>query len=576
MIIEFTVIGVYLLFLLGIGFAFRKFNSNVSDYFRNGCRGTWWLVGSSSFMAAISAYTFTGASGVAYQAGWSVMIVYLANSAGFLVNYLWFAKRFRQMRATTAPEVIQKRYNPATEQFYSWFTLLMGILGTAMTLYSLAIFSSAIFGFHIQQVIIVLGVIVLVYSVAGGSWAVMATDVVQCLIMFAMTLLLAVLCLIKLGGLGGLFEQIHTQGLTAEYAIFNEPQAFNRSFTWLWAVAMFFRVIFYSNSIQSAPRYFAVKDGREAQKGALLGMILMLVGACIWFIPPMTARLFYSGAVDAVNISKPSESAFAITCLNLFPPGMVGLMVVAMFAASMSTLDTGLNRNAAIVIINVYPAVRKRFRLPEMSSQKMLFMSQVISCFFGVLGILLALTLAAVQGLGQFELVLLVGAMLGIPTSAPLFWGILFKRTPPWAAICSILSGLAGSLIVHFSPQLFAYKPAYHEQVFFISAMSALGFFITMPFAKRNRPDYNRKVDDFFNDMRTPVDFEKEVGEANDLRQLKVIGLFALAMSVFISLLAFLATDLAGVLCPLSVAVMIGLLGLGMFIAGCRSVSHRK
>jgi Na+/proline symporter len=81
--VEYVVIGAYLLMLLGVGFAMRKMSSDVSDYFRAGAKGTWYLVGSSAFMAAFSAWTFTGAAGVAYEAGWSVIIIYASNAAGF-------------------------------------------------------------------------------------------------------------------------------------------------------------------------------------------------------------------------------------------------------------------------------------------------------------------------------------------------------------------------------------------------------------------------------------------------------------------------------------------------------------
>jgi SSS family transporter len=573
---EYIVIAVYLLFLLGIGFAFRKFNSNVSDYFRNGCRGTWWLVGASSFMAGISAYTFTGAAGVAYQAGWSVMIIYTANALGFLVNYLWFAVRFRQMRATTAPDLIRDRYNKSTEQFYSWFTLPMGVISTGLTLYSLAIFSSAIFGFQVTHVIVVLGFIVLIYSVTGGSWAIMATDFIQCLIMFVMTILLTVLCLYKLGGIGGLFEQINAQGLTSDYGIINAPERFGRSFTWIWAAAMFLRQTFAANTLESAPRYFSVKDGNEAKKAALLGMILMMIGACIWFIPPMTARIFYSNAVDATAISKPAESAFAITCMNMLPPGMVGLMVVAMFAASMSTMDTGLNRNAAVFIRNIYPALKKLFNFRDLSSEKMLLMSQVFSTLFGIMGIMCAVTFAAITGLGQFELVLLVGALLGVPMAVPLFWGIFVKRVPQWAAACSICFGFAGSLLTYFSNELFGFTMVYQDKVFLIMALSSIGFFVTIPFAKNNSQEYDEKVNSFFKRMNTPVDFEKEVGGANDLSQLKVIGIFTLLIGLFIALLAIPAQDMMGVICPLAVSVTISALGLTMILIGKKSVKKNK
>ena len=572
---EYIVIAVYLLFLLSIGFVFRKFNSNVSDYFRNGCRGTWWLVGASSFMAGISAYTFTGAAGVAYQAGWSVMIIYMANALGFLVNYLWFAVRFRQMRATTGPDVIRERYNKSTEQFYSWFTLPLGIISTGLTLYSLAIFSSAVFGFRVEHVIVVLGFIVLIYSVTGGSWAIMATDFIQCLIMFVMTLLLTMLCLYKLGGFGGLLEQINTQGLSADYSIINNPERFNRSFTWIWAIAMFLRQTFAANTLEAAPRYFSVKDGKEAKKAALLGMVLMLLGACIWFIPPMTARIFFSTAVESVGISKPAESAFAVTCINLLPPGMIGLMVVAMFAASMSTMDTGLNKNAAIFIKNIYPALKKIFKFRDLSPEKMLLMSQIFSTIFGIFGILCAIVFAAITGLGQFELVLLVGALLGVPMAVPLFWGIIIRKTPQWAAACSITFGFAASLTAYFSEELFGAKMVYQDKVFFIMVLGSIGFFISMLFAKYNSDAYNKKVDGFFKKMNTPVDFEKEVGKANDLSQLKIIGVFTLLIGVFIALLMIPAKDALGIICPLFISLVVSAFGIIMIIIGKKSPKNK-
>ncbi|RLC30070.1 MAG: transporter, partial [Deltaproteobacteria bacterium] len=172
-LLEYIIIATYMGFLLLVGFVFKRLTSNVSDYFRGGCRGTWWLVGTSSFMAAISAYTFTGAAGVAYQSGWSVLIIYLANALGLLINYFWTAARFRQIRETTGPDVIRLRFNKPTEQLYSWFSLPMGVIATGLTLYSLAIFSSAVFGYKVDHIIIVVGVVMLFYSVAGGSWAVM-------------------------------------------------------------------------------------------------------------------------------------------------------------------------------------------------------------------------------------------------------------------------------------------------------------------------------------------------------------------------------------------------------------------
>ncbi|MFA5687564.1 MAG: hypothetical protein WC959_00185 [Kiritimatiellales bacterium] len=211
-IIEYIVIFTYFIMLLAVGWVMRKLNSDASDYFRNGCRGTWYLVGASAFMTMFSAWTFTGAAGVAFESGWSVAIIYIANTIGFLLNFLFIAPWFRQLRSITAPEIIRKRFDVGTQQFYAGFSVITQLLVGALHLYGLALFSSAIFGFEIYSIIIVIGLVVLFYSLTGGSWAVMATDFLQGLILVPMTLLVCFLCLQKTGGFGGFLNMINAQG----------------------------------------------------------------------------------------------------------------------------------------------------------------------------------------------------------------------------------------------------------------------------------------------------------------------------------------------------------------------------
>ena len=64
--------------MISVGFVFTRFNVNTDDYFRNGCKGTHWLVGMSTFMISFTAWTFTGAPGAAFQAGWTVFFIYMA------------------------------------------------------------------------------------------------------------------------------------------------------------------------------------------------------------------------------------------------------------------------------------------------------------------------------------------------------------------------------------------------------------------------------------------------------------------------------------------------------------------
>ena len=158
--IEFLVIIGYLVLIVLVGIIFKNFSNNTDDYFKSGSKGSWWLVGSSAFMSAFSAWTFTGAAGVAFESGFSVMIIFLGNAFGFFLNFLFLGPWLRQMRVTTFPQAISKRFGELTRNFYALYEIPIRILYAAMALYGLGIFCSAVFGYDIFLVILVCGVVV--------------------------------------------------------------------------------------------------------------------------------------------------------------------------------------------------------------------------------------------------------------------------------------------------------------------------------------------------------------------------------------------------------------------------------
>lgn len=547
--VEFAVIGGYLLVLFIIGIVFKSFNKDVSDYFRTGCRGKWWLVGMSAFMSVFSAWTFTGAAGVAFLSGWSVLIIGATTVISFFINAIWFAPWFRQLRAISAPEVIKMRFGIQTQQFYAWMMVVLQMLHSAIHLYGLAIFSSAIFGFDIRYIIILLGSVVLFYSLLGGSWAVMATDFIQSMVLIAVTVLVAILSLDKLGGIDGLFGMIEQQGLSQDFRIFNSPDRFNHRFTYLWAFAFFLNSSFVFNGITQAPRYFGAKDGKEARKAAILAGILYLLGSFIWFIPPMTARLLFADQVQAAALGRPEEAAYAIASINLLPLGMAGLMAVAMFSATMSSMDSGLNRNAAVFTNDIYPAFCRIFKTEKAAGGKLLFLGRIFTFAMGFAIILLAYYFSRRQDKGVLQFMLDIGAILGIPLMVPLFLGLLVKRVPEWSAIFAVgcaaipatmgfLSGTENSLVQ--SIPILQTEWTFQSKVI-INASAGIAAFLFTGLFWRYVPDkFRKKATRFFTIMKTPVDFEKEVGQANDARQYRYIGGFCAVVGAAICLLMFL------------------------------------
>src|SRR3954466_1557286 len=118
--IDYLVIIFYLCFLVLIGFVFRRFNRDISDYFRGSGRMLWWMSGASALMSAISAWSFTGAAGSVYDTGTLVTAIYWSNALNLIFVAFVSGGRFRRMRVVTYAEAVRRRYGATTEQFYVW------------------------------------------------------------------------------------------------------------------------------------------------------------------------------------------------------------------------------------------------------------------------------------------------------------------------------------------------------------------------------------------------------------------------------------------------------------------------
>ena len=198
MIYDFLVIAGYFLLVIGIGFAFKRMAKNsTSDYFRGGGRMLWWMVGSTAFMAQFSAWTFTGAAGKAFTDGFSVSLVFFANTFAYFCGWAYFAHRFRQMRVDTPTEGIRRRFGAENELFFSWALIIFSLMNAGIWLNALGVFSSAVFNADINVTIIATGLTVLFVSVLSGAWGVVASDFVQTIVVAVVSVACAIVALIK-------------------------------------------------------------------------------------------------------------------------------------------------------------------------------------------------------------------------------------------------------------------------------------------------------------------------------------------------------------------------------------------
>ncbi|MEZ8858402.1 MULTISPECIES: sodium:solute symporter family transporter [Vibrio] len=528
------IVGIYFLFLIAIGWMFRTFTSTTSDYFRGGGNMLWWMVGATAFMTQFSAWTFTGAAGKAYADGMAVAVIFLANAFGYLMNYLYFAPKFRQLRVVTPIDAIRMRFGSFNEQVFTWSGMPNSIVSAGIWLNGLAIIASGIFGFDMTTTIVLTGLVVLVMSVTGGSWAVIASDFMQMVIIMAVTVTCAAVAIVQGGGV----TEIINDFPVAEGASFVSGNNLNYvSIFGIWAFFIFFKQFSITNNMLNSYRYLAAKDSKNAKKAALLACILMTIGPIIWFMPPW----FVAGqGVDLAAHypdagSKAGDFAYLYFVEQYMPAGMVGLLIAAMFAATMSSMDSGLNRNSGIFVINFYQPILR----PNATEKELMIVSKLMSTFFGLAIILIALFINSLKGLSLFDTMMYVGALIGFPMTIPAFCGFFLKKTPDWAGWGTLVVGAIVSYIVGFVitaemlQNWFNLEPLTGREWSDLKVAVGLiahltftaGFFILSTlFYKPLEASRQKDVDTFFNNLATPLVSESTAQKKLDNKQRHMLG----------------------------------------------------
>lgn len=515
--VDFAVIAAYMLLMLGIGVYAMRFNRGAADYFKGGNRVHWLAAGLSSFMSGFSAWTFTGAAGLAYQHGLVAILLYVGNACTFLLGYFLFARRWRRARIGTVMEYLVDRYDERTRQAFSWTTIFFQFFTGAAMLYGLAVFVAPACGWAVSWTIIGCGAVILAYCVVGGLWAVVITDFLQAAILMPFTVVMFVAALAKVGGLHALVSSLPAESTSLALA-----PGYGWSFVVCWSVMTSFGY----NTAAMAQRYFSVEDEHASRKVALLCFSLFLVGAFIWFVPPLAMRVLHPD-LTAIwpGLANPHESSYALAALTLLPSGLVGIMLAAMFSATMSSLSGVLNLHASIISRDIYPTLFPRHK----GEAETLRVAWTATFAVGVVITSVALVMAQ-GGHSVFGSMVTFNTVMSLAYGPPALLGLVVRRTPSWSGLAAFTVGLAIGSIGSFAlgwelvANVVTVVPA-SVAVFFLSGL-----------VPERRPARLAARDDLFARLDTPVDVAAEV----DLRHDPTAEVFR-----FLSR----STGLVGVLC---------------------------
>jgi len=583
-VFDYIMIVFYFGFIASLGIIFKRLCRGSTDYFAGGLKMNWWLLGASSFIANFSSWTFTGAAGIAYTYGVVFFSVYLVDIVGFTVSMLWFAPRFRRLRLVTAMDAVRLRFGRFNEQLYTWLHVLTGFVGGAVWLVGLSIILSTVFQAPQVPVIVVCGLTILFMALLGGNWAVVASDFIQVLLLMVTTVVAAVLTVKHVGGIGSLISRLPD----THWEMFKPLGSIK--YDWLYVVTALLFGVYQKNSIVfGAAKYIAAKDDTHAKKSVWIPLIGYILLPIVWFIPAVAARLIVPNLAETyAGFNVPAEASYIATCVAVLPQGLLGLLVAGLFAATMSSMDTSLNKSAGFLVKNFYQPIFRK----HASDRELLHAGQVATLVCGVIVIFGAVLMATRSKVSLFEAFLYLNAYIQAPLIVALFMGMLVKRTPAWAGWATILFGCSFSVLLFDVVPTEAAKgmliPLLGETVYsyLITNKFTLTNLLTVPLTtlffvgtrlffkerKYNRA-YMADVAEFTRRTKTPVDFEAEVGGDNTAEQARIMGVLSMVYGGFIGMAVVVPNPASGRLAIAFCSAVMLLIGLGLLRYSRRSES---
>lgn len=440
-VLDWFVIFLYCFLLIAVGLVFSRSNKTSSDMFAAGRQSPWWISGISAYMTMFSAGTFVVWGGIAYDFGAvSISISLCYGIAAFLAG-MFFAGQWQKMGLSTAAEFIQVRFGKPAFHFYTWFKIIFACFFTGLSLYGLSVmlcplirlsegnfFADPVTGtLSVDWACVILGAIVICYTMAGGLWAVLLTDTLQFFVLMLAVIMVVPLSISKIGGVEAFFSQ--------------SPEGFllpvSGKFTWYFLVGwMFVNMFQLGGEWHFIQRYFCVPSPRDAKKAMFLFSALYCTTPFLWMLPPMIYRI----ANDNAN----PEQAYILMCKSVLPAGMIGMMIAAMFSATASSISSVLNVNAGVLTNDVYKKIFK----PDCSDKHIVIVGRILTILLGIWLLSGSLILPRLTTYRNF--VLVFGSIIGSSMHLPTVWAIWSKRINGKAVWFTVSSSLIVGIIIKF------------------------------------------------------------------------------------------------------------------------------
>lgn len=440
--LNYLVLLLYFAVLVWMGFFFSKRQKNTDDYFKGGNRIPWWAAGLSVFGTALSAITFIAIPAKVFSTDWSYFMLNMGIILVAPVISILFIPFYRRLNITTAYEYLEKRFNLASRLIGSGSFILFQFGRMGVVLYLPAIALNVVTGIDIFICITVVGLLSLLYTMLGGIEAVIWTDALQVVILLggAMISLIIISLNVEENFLGIIKTGIENN----KFNIIDLDFSLQQPTIWVMlAAGLFTNITTYGTDQTIVQRYLTTKDENQAKKSLWTNAVLTIPATIIFFFLGTALFVFYKeNPMDLSLTITQSDAIFPWYIFNELPNGIVGLLVAAIFAASMSSVSSSMNSGTTAYLVDIH----FRFKFTQANDQ--LKLARIVTFIIGIVGTLFALLMATwdISSLWD-EFSKIIGLVLG-GLGGLFLLGMLTERANGKGAVLGILMSMIIQYIV--------------------------------------------------------------------------------------------------------------------------------
>lgn len=432
------VVGLYALLMAGMAFYFIRKKKSADDYFRGGRRIPWYVAGMSIFATMLSSITFIAIPTQTYMSDWRYfpMAICIFLIAPIAIRY--YLPFFCRLGITSAYEYLERRFNLGVRLFGSAAFVVFMVCRVAVVTLLPAIALNAVTGMSIDAAILVCGALTIVYCSLGGLEAVIWSDFVQGVVLVGGAVAVLVILVAKTGAPGehiATFWREATAG--GKTTLWDFRMALGEPVFWVVLVqGLVSNLSSYTSDQCVIQRYIATPDEASTRRSIWFNGVMSVFASVVFYGIGTALWTHYRTMPAAMDATLPKvDSVFPAFMAAELPWYLAGLVIAAIFAATISTLSANLSSASTAVVTDFI----RRFR-PQISNRTQIRCGQCCTAIVGVLGVAAALVLSRIESRALFDSFQEFIAMLTAGLTGVFFMGVFMESVKGRAAVVGLLA----------------------------------------------------------------------------------------------------------------------------------------